>query len=131
MRPHGALLTQRCWCRDDCFNIVNGTCSCPGLWQEGGILSYPEFQADVGRATSEMQLLHGNSTAGGVWRRQYSKALVLINTQDGVLDASPSGAGITVSLPSDRAYKDLWGKPVGPTLTLPPVGAAVLLEDSL
>ena len=78
-----------------------------------------------------MQLIHGNSTAGGVWRRQYSKALVLINTQDGVLDASASGAGITVSLPSDKAYKDLWGKPVlSPTISLPPVGSAILLESS-
>jgi hypothetical protein len=55
-----------------------------------------------------MQLLHGNSTAGGVWMRQYSKALVPINTQDGVLDGSPPGAGITVPLPNDKAYKDLW-----------------------
>ena len=78
-----------------------------------------------------MQLIHGNSTAGGVWRRQYSKALVLINTQDVVLDASAPGAGITVPLPSDKAYKDLWGKPVlGPTISLPPVGSAILLVSS-
>lgn len=63
--------------------------------------------------------------------RQYSKALVLINTQDGVLDGSPPGAGITVPLPSDKAYKDLWGNAVAsPSISLPPLGAAILLEIS-
>jgi hypothetical protein len=63
--------------------------------------------------------------------RQYSKALVPINTQDGVLDGSPPGAGITVPLPNDKAYKDLWGNAVAsPSITLPLLAAAILLESS-
>jgi hypothetical protein len=78
-----------------------------------------------------MRQLHGNSTHGGVWLREYSKALVLVNTQTGVLDGSPPGTGIAIPLPSGKNYVDLWGKAVaGPTVTLPPVGAAVLLEES-
>ena len=101
------------------------------MWQQGGILSYPEFQADVGRPTSAMKLLQGNSTAGGVWMRQYSKALVLINTQYGVLDGSPSSAGIAVPLPGNKLYKDLWGNAVCGTVTLPPVSAKILLTQDL
>ena len=64
--------------------------------------------------------------------RQYSKALVLINTQDGALDASPPNASISVSLPSNKTYTDLWGKDVrGPAISLPPVSAAILLESGL
>ena len=64
--------------------------------------------------------------------RQYSKALVLINTQDGVLDASPPNASISVSLPSNKTYTDLWGKEVrGAAISLPPVSAAILLESGL
>ena len=114
---------------DDCFATKNGTCDCPGLWQKGGILSYPEFRADVGRPSSEMRM-YGNSstTAGGVWLREYSKGLILINTQPGVLDAAPAGSGVAVTLPSGKQYKDLWGQAVqGSVVKLPPLGAAVLL----
>ena len=63
--------------------------------------------------------------------RQYSKALVLINTQYGVLDGSPSSAGIAIPLPGNKLYKDLWGNAVSGPVTLPPVGAKILLTQDL
>ena len=114
---------------DDCFNIVNGTCQCPGLWR-GSILDYPEFRADVGKPEGPMRLVHGNSS-GGLWLREYTTATIAVNTLPGVLDGAPPGSGIAVPLAAGKRYTDLWGTAVpGSGLRLGPVGAAVLLKSS-
>lgn len=87
-----------------------------GPQQYGGpILMQPEYSAPVGSPTGAMY------QSQGVWMRDYSNGLVLVNPD-------PSNS-YTVSLPANT-YKDLYGNSIAGQVNLPASGSGMILLKS-
>ncbi|HZU75627.1 MAG TPA: putative Ig domain-containing protein [Dehalococcoidia bacterium] len=80
----------------------------------GSYVDLPEYAAAIGSPSNSMY------QSQGVYRRDYSGGLVLVNPS--------SSASYTVNL--GATYKDMDGNSIGPSLTLAPATAEVLLSGS-
>ena len=79
----------------------------------GNLSIWPEYAAPVGRPTAEPT----KDAATGVWSRDYSSALALVN---------PTAAALTVKLSAAHGWSDLYGKTVNSPVTLQPGGLVLL-----
>jgi hypothetical protein len=86
-----------------------------GPGQYGQLLIRPEYAtATVGTPTDDYYLNQN------VYRRDFTTGLALVNPS--------STASYTVSLPPGPSWRDLYGNAQGPTVTLGPASALVLVR---
>ncbi len=79
---------------------------------------WPEYSAPVGHPSAEP----AKDNRTGVWSRNYSKALCLVN---------PANSSRRVPLPADHSYMTLYGEPVpGSAVTLDAASGLVLLRHN-
>ena len=81
----------------------------------GGDVRYREYDAHIGSPLGQMY------ASQNVYWRAYSGGLSLVNPS--------ASASYTVTLKAGSRYSDLYGRPVGSTVTLPPHSGLVLLNS--
>ena len=90
-----------------------------GIGKYGNLTMYPEYSAPVGSPVGSPVAIGGG---GGLWLRNYSKALVLVNPT--------VNQSLNAHLDDDEwSYTDLYGTPVtSSAIILGPVSAQILLR---
>jgi hypothetical protein len=86
-----------------------------GIGAYGNLTMYPEYSASVGSPVGSP------ADVGGIWQRNYTKSLVLVNPA--------VNQTLRARLDDTWSFVDLYGTPVtGPSIILGPVSAQILLR---
>ena len=89
------------------------------------MLAYAQFLSNVGRPVGEAVQLEHARAGGGCWARNFTRAIVLLNSQ-------PAGAAgpCIGALDLGLRYTDLLGQLVVGSIVVPPASARMLLRWS-